>query len=259
MDPELRQVSVGCEYRVRSYGGYDVNGYRFHTKNYEQSHPNRRTRNSGVCTQGTDKKDYYGIIEEIYELTFPGCKPLKPIIFKCHWFDPNQTRETENIGLVEIRQSSVYAGDDVYIVAQQATQVYYLSYPCKKDERLHGWDVVYKVSPHGRLPVPNNEDYNIDPNTYDGEFFQEHALAQNFVIDLTEEMGTIDLEDDEIVAAEDSGDEVEDERDIELLEQVAAGIDEDIPPSDAAGDDLDMRDSDDETYDPDIPEQDVYF
>jgi hypothetical protein len=37
---------------------------------------------------------------------------------------------------VEIQQSSVYAGDDVYIVAQQATQVYYLSYPCKTDERL---------------------------------------------------------------------------------------------------------------------------
>ena len=65
----------------------------------------------------------------------------------------------------------VYPGDDVYIVAQQATQVYYLSYPCQTDNRLKGWDVVYKVSPHGKLPVPNNEDYNIDPNTYDGKFF----------------------------------------------------------------------------------------
>jgi hypothetical protein len=27
-------------------------------------------------------------------------------------------------------------------------------------EHLKGWDVVYKVSPHGRLPVPNDEDYN---------------------------------------------------------------------------------------------------
>ena len=70
----------------------------------------------------------------------------------------------------------VYLGDDVYIVAQQATQVYYLSYPCKTDDRLTGWDVVYKVSPHGKVPIPNNEDYNIDPNTYDGEFFQEDGL-----------------------------------------------------------------------------------
>jgi hypothetical protein len=31
MDPELRQVSIGCELRIASYGGYDVNGYCFHT------------------------------------------------------------------------------------------------------------------------------------------------------------------------------------------------------------------------------------
>ena len=74
-------------------------------------------------------------------------------------------RRTPNLGLVEIRQSSVLPGDDVYIMAQQATQVYYLSYPCQTIDRLKGWDVVYKVSPHGKLPVRNNEDYNIDPNT----------------------------------------------------------------------------------------------
>ena len=176
MEAELRQVSVGCDYRVMSYGSYDVNGYRFHTKIHEQNRPNRRTTNSGVCTKGNDEKDYYGTIEEIYQLTFSGCKPLKPVIFKCHWFDPNEVRRTPNLGLVEIRLSSVYPGDDVYIVAQQATQVYYLSYSCKTNERLHGWEVVYKVSPHGKVPVPNNEDYNIVPNTHGGEFFQEDGL-----------------------------------------------------------------------------------
>ena len=85
-------------------------------------------------------------------------------------------RRTSSLGLVEIQQSSVYPGDDVYIVSQQATQVYYLSYPCKTDVRLRGWDVVYQVSPHGKLHVPNNKDYNIDPNTYDDEFFQEDGL-----------------------------------------------------------------------------------
>jgi hypothetical protein len=80
----------------------------------------------------------------------------------------------------------VYTGDNVYIVAQQATQVYYLSYPCKKDKCLHGWDVVYKVSPHSKLPTPNNEDYNLlDPNTYVGEFFQEDGLSGMFEIEVT--------------------------------------------------------------------------
>jgi hypothetical protein len=28
-------------------------------------------------------------------------------------------------------------------------------------EHLKSWDAVYKVSPHGKLPVPNDEDYNL--------------------------------------------------------------------------------------------------
>jgi hypothetical protein len=75
-------------------------------------------------------------------------------------------------------------------VAQQATQVYYLSYPCQTDDCLKGWDVVYKVLPHGKLPVPNNEDYNLDPNTYDKEFFQEEGLEGSFVIDLSDRNGS---------------------------------------------------------------------
>jgi hypothetical protein len=35
-----------------------------------------------------DDVDYFGRIEEIYELNFYVSKPLTPVIFKCHWFDP---------------------------------------------------------------------------------------------------------------------------------------------------------------------------
>jgi hypothetical protein len=48
---------------------------------------------------------------------------------------------------------------------------------------------VYKVSPHGKLPVPNDVDYNLDSDTYDGEFFQEDGLEGPFEIDLTEAIG----------------------------------------------------------------------
>ena len=118
MSAELRQVADGCAYRVKSFTSYDVNGYRFHTTSHEQSRPNRRTTNTRVFTLGFDGVEYYGRIEQIYELMFHGCKPLNPVIFKCHWFDPSVVRRTPNLGLVEIRQDSKYPGDDVYIVAQ---------------------------------------------------------------------------------------------------------------------------------------------
>ena len=60
---------------------------------------NHKTR---VFTQVLDGVEYYGRIEEIYELMLHGCKPLNPIIFKCHWFDPQVVRLSPNLGLVEI-------------------------------------------------------------------------------------------------------------------------------------------------------------
>jgi hypothetical protein len=148
----------------------------------------------------------------------------------------------------------------MYVVAQQATQVYYLSYPCKTDNRLKGCDVVYKVLPHGKLPVPNNEYYNIDQNTYAGEFFQEDGLEGSFQIDLTEAIG---MEvDNERFVHEDAGDEVRNAKDLELLERLHLGNDSDdesVTLLEHAVDYIDGRDSDDENYDPANPDLKKYF
>jgi hypothetical protein len=109
---------------------------------------------------------------------------------------------------------------------------------------------VYKVSPHGRLPVPNNEGYNIEPNTYEGEFFQEDGLPGDFVIDITEALEIMEVEDDD-------EEEIDDDDDVVLLEKVAAWQDVDAPPADECLED--MRDSDDETSDPDKHHEDVYY
>ena len=72
------QVQNDPSYRVKSFGSYDVNGYRFHTTRHEQDRPNRRTTNTGVFVPGDDGLEYYGTLEEIYELSFHG---------SVHWFD----------------------------------------------------------------------------------------------------------------------------------------------------------------------------
>lgn len=255
MNVELRQVANGFNYKVRSFNGYDINGYRFHTTRYEQSRPNRRTTNTGVYTPGDDGVEYYGRVEEIYELTFEGSKPLHPVIFKCHWFNPDEVRRTPNLGLVEIQRSSVYAGDDVYIVAQQATQVYYIPYPCQIDENLIGWDVVYKVRPHAKLPVPIDADYSVNTKTNEVEFFQEDGLEGRFEIDLTDLFGMeVDSESGSVVYHSDDEDEIDNANDLQLLERLQ--IDDDsaddippvhnIPPSDLGQEYLNMDDNDDD-------------
>jgi hypothetical protein len=92
MSAQLKQVANGFAYRIRIFSGYDVNGYCFQTTNYDQSRPNRKTTCSRVFTVGLDEVEYYGRIEEIYGLSFHGSKPLTPMIFKCHWFDPEVMR-----------------------------------------------------------------------------------------------------------------------------------------------------------------------
>ena len=64
--------------------------------------------------------------------------------------------------------------------------------------------------------------------------------------------------DNERVADEDAGDEVQNVKDLELLQRLHLGndSDDDIPNHD---DYIDMRDSDDETYDPANPDHDDYF
>ena len=111
-------MANGFDYKVLSFNAYDVNGYRFHTTRYEQSRPNPRTMNTGVFTLGTDQEEYYGTVEEIYELDYRGSKALNPIIFKCQWFDPAVSRKSHQLGIVETRQDSFYLGEDVYIVGQ---------------------------------------------------------------------------------------------------------------------------------------------
>ena len=119
---------------------------------------------------------------------------------------------------------------------------------------------MYKVSPHGKVPIPNNKDYNIDPNTYDEEFFQEDGLQGSFQIDLTE---AIRMEvDNESFVREDAGDEVHNAKDMELLERLRLGNgsdDESVPPLEHAVDDIEGRDSDDETYDLANPILEEYF
>ena len=67
--------------------------------------------------------------------------------------------------------------------------------------------------------------------------------------------------DNERVADEDTGDEVQNVKDLELLQWLHLGndSDDDIPPSEHQHDNIDTRDSDDETYDPANPDHDDYF
>jgi hypothetical protein len=121
MMDELRCVSQGCNRRVTVYEKYDVNGCRFHMEFHQKNQPNPKIINTGVWTKGADDTDYYGRLENIYDLTFNLTNiELKLVVFRCHKFDPHGgQRSTPSIGLVEVRPSTTYSGADIFIMAHQ--------------------------------------------------------------------------------------------------------------------------------------------
>jgi len=257
MDAELRQIANGFDFKVHTYEKYDISGYRFRTGRKEQSMPDRKTTNSGVSAIDGGV-EYYGRVEEIYELLYYGENPPNAVVFKCHWFDPKDTRRThEHVGLVEIKQKNRLNCADVYIVAQQATQVFYLQWACQSVKNLEDWYVVYDVPPHGKLPVPNEEDYqpHIDPDTYEGEFFQETRVAKkhfgnsstfrkNMEVDNDNE--TDDDEEEEV-----EHEEVTDANDLSLLDRLRKGIRNVVGAEPDPGVEIihdDTRDSDDDVF-----------
>jgi hypothetical protein len=77
---------------------------------------------------------------------------------------------------------------------------------------------VYEVPPHSKHPSPNEEDYqpHIDPDTYDGEFFQEeHGPRGRLNIHSCMEVH-IDNEEEE---AEEEEEEVTHVQDLSMLER----------------------------------------
>ena len=50
MDDELRWVSMGFDPAVMTCKKYDVNGYRFHTEEHQNSCPDPKTINTEVYT-----------------------------------------------------------------------------------------------------------------------------------------------------------------------------------------------------------------
>ena len=127
----------------------------------------------------------------------------------------------------------------------------YFPYVCQMKEHLKVQNVEYKVSPHGKLPVRNDEDYNLDPNTYDREFFQEDELERQFEIDLTK---VIRMEVDIEMVVDEEKDEVQNENDLEMLEELHLGNENDeLVPSDGVH--YQMVHSDDDTYDPANPDK----
>jgi len=89
----------------------------------------------GIHVEG--ETEFYGIIQQILEVEYPGLLNLKCVIFKCDWFDPVIDRgvRKNNLGVVDVNANKTYSKFKPFILALQAGQVSFLSYPRVRSRR----------------------------------------------------------------------------------------------------------------------------
>jgi hypothetical protein len=107
--------------KVRSYGLYDVNGFRFRSTAFEALCPLTATTNSEVVTRAIidegHETNYYEIINKIIEFSFAGNKELKVVFFNCDWFDSKNGTRQNQFGMVEVKHNKRLRGYDTFILA----------------------------------------------------------------------------------------------------------------------------------------------
>lgn len=222
MHNDLKQMSRGCNRRIKVHRCYDCHGYRFRSEAAELARPNATTVNSGVVSYVTDDSggqhiEYYGIIQEIVEISYEGKNDLSLVLFRCRWFNPIEgVRRTPKLGLVEINHNKLYDRPDVFILPEQVELVFFLSYP---HPSYKSWWIVHKCLPHGGLPVISEDDYedllHVGP-------FQEQEVTAELHVDICDELDNIlgstypaDIERQEQGQADEDDEEHEEEEETE--------------------------------------------
>lgn len=146
--------------------------------------------NSGICVKASCydgcERDYYGILKEVIQLQYLGENTV--VLFNGHWFDNmNGLKVDPQHGLIDVKHNSKLVTKETFVLAQQAVQVYYTSYPSKKKERIDWW-AVCKTKARGLVYAPENEVENEDDIPIVSDYFQEDETEFSFEVNLDLEL-----------------------------------------------------------------------
>lgn len=156
---ELSALAYGPDKRVGLYTGCVVNGVRWHVKHIKETHT---TQNSGVMVPGThgdQQFNFYGRLVNVVKIGFQDGYHV--ILFNCEWFNtqPRFFRKKKihcilrDYHLTSLNTTNVWYKDDLYVLAKQAQQIFYLD-----DPKLgSGWKVIQKIRHRHAWDVPKNE------------------------------------------------------------------------------------------------------
>nr|GLL45078.1 uncharacterized protein LOC109179592 [Ipomoea trifida] len=216
--PEDNLVPDNFYETKRLLRGYYVNGFKFHTIGYGGA---KETMNSGVCIKGinysVDESDYYGRLVEVVQVEYPGLPIKRTVLFKCDWFDPTSVgmKVHSKYKLVEVNHKRRLNRYEPFVLAMQAAQVYYCTYPSLRRDKLDWW-AVCKIKARSNVEVPESsistEDSLIPPP------FQEETTDNHDLVQIDEDLLHLDDPNGGVIELDGEHGDIEDE--IELEEEI---------------------------------------
>ncbi|XP_050225605.1 uncharacterized protein LOC126675073 [Mercurialis annua] len=188
-NPYIQSLSQGPLRQVKTFNGYYVNGFKFHTRSHDSG---RATFNSGVCIKASNydaaTSDFYGIVTEILELEYRALPLKTTMLFMCDWFNP-----TPNVGMIEhmgcnivdVHRNKRYNKYEPFVLAAQACQVYYCEYPGAKRDRIN-WLAVCKIKARSDIDFPesSNTDSMLPPFQEDSDRSRLNVIADGEAVNL---------------------------------------------------------------------------
>ena len=163
--------------------GYKVNGWEFHSKEYNN---NKRTNNTGVCVLGDCADElgraFYGELEEIIEFNYKGTYGGHINLFKCRWFDSEKGLKVDRHGIIDVDVHMSTYQNAPFVLPTQATQVYYTPSPGRKRARPPmDWQVVIPIPARIRAQPTEIEVYQEDILRSPSTVLSEPDTAINLV------------------------------------------------------------------------------
>nr|GMC79747.1 uncharacterized protein LOC110608905 [Ipomoea batatas] len=146
----------------------------------------KETMNSGVCIKGinysVDESDYYGRLVEVVQVEYPGLPIKRTILFKCEWFDPTSVgmKVHPKYKLVEVNHKRRFNLYEPFVLAMQAAQVYYCTYPSLRRDKFDWW-AVCKIKARSNVEVPESSistEESVIPAPFQEETTGNHDLVQ---------------------------------------------------------------------------------
>ncbi|KAK1699186.1 hypothetical protein QYE76_015883 [Lolium multiflorum] len=126
-------LSQGPAHNVRTYQGYDINGYRFYT---EEKDRNSENQNSGVTMlsyaddETNVKERFFGRIEEIWELNY--CGETVPM-FRVRWAKKveKEGRYFTTMVIPDAKSKNASAKNEPWVLGSQVDQCFFITDPSR--------------------------------------------------------------------------------------------------------------------------------